>query len=517
MRHRYAVFNWLQASFRMAQVVSHHVGALGPGGARAPLDGRGRRDGLERRDARGRRLRHHGAALGRDRGLRRRRGHPALGRRSCSASSSCIGVPVLVLLLGFVIKPLQARQRGSARGGRQADRARRRHRRRAARAARDRRRAGVLRPLPPPLAGGPARRRPRRAAAVDARRGAGLRPGTLRRARHLARRALRGLGDRSTPASSSRSTATPRSSSSRCEPPRRRSTRSRARSSAPGGCWTCSTSSRTSPSPSRPPPSRRRACRSRDARSGLVVEPGLADLHRLVAARRGRGDRRPARALRRRRTASLLGDVPLADLPIERRAPADRRQRGRSGALLRDAALRARPVGPRGGRRAILDAISVANAEDVLEALPEGLDATSTSAAARSRAASASGSCSPARCSSDAEVLVLVEPTSAVDAHTEARIARRLREARAGRTTVIVTDEPARARPGRPRRRSSRTAASSPRAGTASCCARPPDYRETVTRGEDAVSELLPIADGPELREPGAAARAPAPAARSPA
>jgi ABC-type multidrug transport system fused ATPase/permease subunit len=43
---------------------------------------------------------------------------------------------------------------------------------------------------------------------------------------------------------------------------------------------------------------------------------------------------------------------------------------------------------------------------------------------------------------SDAEVLVLVEPTGAVDAHTEARIARRLREARAGRTTVVVTTSP---------------------------------------------------------------------------
>jgi len=40
------------------------------------------------------------------------------------------------------------------------------------------------------------------------------------------------------------------------------------------------------------------------------------------------------------------------------------------------------------------------------------------------------------------EILVLVEPTSAVDAHTEARIARRLRAARAGRTTVVVTSSP---------------------------------------------------------------------------
>ena len=43
---------------------------------------------------------------------------------------------------------------------------------------------------------------------------------------------------------------------------------------------------------------------------------------------------------------------------------------------------------------------------------------------------------------SEAEVLVLVEPTSAVDAHTEARIARRLREARGGKTTVVITASP---------------------------------------------------------------------------
>ncbi|WP_432565312.1 ABC transporter transmembrane domain-containing protein [Kineococcus sp. SYSU DK003] len=42
----------------------------------------------------------------------------------------------------------------------------------------------------------------------------------------------------------------------------------------------------------------------------------------------------------------------------------------------------------------------------------------------------------------EAEALVLVEPTSAVDAHTEARIAARLRRARAGRTTVVATASP---------------------------------------------------------------------------
>ncbi len=42
----------------------------------------------------------------------------------------------------------------------------------------------------------------------------------------------------------------------------------------------------------------------------------------------------------------------------------------------------------------------------------------------------------------DPEVLVLVEPTSAVDAHTEARISERLAEHRRGRTTVVTTASP---------------------------------------------------------------------------
>ena len=42
----------------------------------------------------------------------------------------------------------------------------------------------------------------------------------------------------------------------------------------------------------------------------------------------------------------------------------------------------------------------------------------------------------------DPEVLVLVEPTSAVDAHTEASIAERLVEHRRGRTTVVMTASP---------------------------------------------------------------------------
>ncbi|WP_234314642.1 ABC transporter transmembrane domain-containing protein [Streptomyces sp. NRRL F-5135] len=42
----------------------------------------------------------------------------------------------------------------------------------------------------------------------------------------------------------------------------------------------------------------------------------------------------------------------------------------------------------------------------------------------------------------DPEVLVLDEPTSAVDSHTEARVARGVKELRAGRTTVVFTSSP---------------------------------------------------------------------------
>jgi ABC-type multidrug transport system fused ATPase/permease subunit len=40
------------------------------------------------------------------------------------------------------------------------------------------------------------------------------------------------------------------------------------------------------------------------------------------------------------------------------------------------------------------------------------------------------------------DVLILIDPTSAVDAHTEARVAERLRTARAGRTTVVISTSP---------------------------------------------------------------------------
>ncbi|RAO42545.1 putative ABC transporter ATP-binding prot ein [Micromonospora saelicesensis] len=87
-------------------------------------------------------------------------------------------------------------------------------------------------------------------------------------------------------------------------------------------------------------------------------------------------------------------------------------------------------------------ALRTASAQDVVDALPAGLD-TPIDARARTLSGGQRQRLRLARAlSSEPEVLILVDPTSAVDAHTEARIAERLRAARAGRTTVVIATSP---------------------------------------------------------------------------
>ena len=176
-----------------------------------------------------------------------------------------------------------------------------------------------------------------------------------------------------------------------------------------------------------------------DARSGLRVRPGI-----LTAIVSDTPDDSALLADRLGLCASeqdddvSLGGVPLTSLPH-----AVVRER----ILVSDtgAALFAGRLADRLDERGTGDvarALHTASAEDVLEALPDGLDTVVTekgrsfSGGQRQRLVLARA------LAADPDVLVLVEPTSAVDAHTEARIAARLREHRAGRTTVVTTVSP---------------------------------------------------------------------------
>jgi ABC-type multidrug transport system fused ATPase/permease subunit len=103
--------------------------------------------------------------------------------------------------------------------------------------------------------------------------------------------------------------------------------------------------------------------------------------------------------------------------------------------------MSAQPADAHGDQR-VRAALDTASALDVLDAIPDGLDGTveergcSYSGGQRQRLGLARALLA------ESDVLVLVEPTSAVDAHTEARIAQRLARHRRGRTTVLTSVSP---------------------------------------------------------------------------
>ncbi len=87
-------------------------------------------------------------------------------------------------------------------------------------------------------------------------------------------------------------------------------------------------------------------------------------------------------------------------------------------------------------------AVHTASADDIVESLPGGLDGqieargSNLSGGQRQRVRLAQ------HLLAEPDVLILVDPTSAVDSHTEARIADRLHEHRTGRTTVVIATSP---------------------------------------------------------------------------
>ena len=179
-----------------------------------------------------------------------------------------------------------------------------------------------------------------------------------------------------------------------------------------------------------------------DPQSGLVVRPG-----RLTAVVSARPEESAALADRLGRFVDVeqapvtLDGVPLAALPlaeVRRSVVVSETDPRLFTGPLRHQLLAGRSA----DEEQVLAAVQVASADDVLDALPDGLDSEveergrSFSGGQRQRLALIRALLT------DAPTLVLVEPTSAVDAHTEARIAARLRQARDGRTTVVMTASP---------------------------------------------------------------------------
>lgn len=144
----------------------------------------------------------------------------------------------------------------------------------------------------------------------------------------------------------------------------------------------------------------------------------------------------------------LLGGVALDDLPLDGARTCVLVQ-DKDPVLLSGTLWELLDV-PASGEVSAEAALSAAQCGDVLDALAQASEQDSrdpmrTRITERGRSLSGGQRQRLALARSlvtDPEVLVLDEPTSAVDSHTEARIAQGVRELRAGRTTVVFASSP---------------------------------------------------------------------------
>ncbi|MCQ6247563.1 ABC transporter transmembrane domain-containing protein [Streptomyces malaysiensis] len=201
-----------------------------------------------------------------------------------------------------------------------------------------------------------------------------------------------------------------------------------------------------------------------DPASGLTVAPGRFTA--VACASPTDAATLAARLGRYTDSAVTLGDTPLADLPpdeIRRRIlVADNDDRLFAGPLREELRGRGRGAGPggrgrgaepggrgcgvglvgRGSDAALERAVDAACARDIVEALPDGLDDLVEESGRNFSGGQQQRLRLVRALMADPEVLILIEPTSAVDAHTEARIAHGVGELRAGRTTLVFTTSP---------------------------------------------------------------------------
>ncbi|MFE7854558.1 ABC transporter ATP-binding protein [Streptomyces sp. NPDC057403] len=176
-----------------------------------------------------------------------------------------------------------------------------------------------------------------------------------------------------------------------------------------------------------------------DPESGVRVRPG--GLTALAAARPSDAAAVVDRLGGYTPSAATWGGLPLADIAVarirERVLVADHE------ADLFAQTLRSLVCGRRERPREDIErALRTAVAEDVVHGLPDGLDSV-IEAQGRNLSGGQRQRVRLVRALlADPEVLLAVEPTSALDAHTEARVAERLRAARQGRTTLVTTTSP---------------------------------------------------------------------------